>query len=55
MASLILENNSFYFCVNIMTTERLSITEKELELKLGTKWPSDFVNTLWTCGLIIGL
>lgn len=54
MASFIWENKSFYFCISTVITERLSITEKESEMKLGTKWPFDLTNILWTCGLIIG-
>lgn len=41
MDSLISENKTFYFCISVVITERLSITEKELEMKLGIKCPFD--------------
>lgn len=37
MVSLIGENKSFYFCMRLVITERLCITDKELEMMLGKK------------------
>lgn len=54
MVSLIGGNKSFSFWMSLVITERLSITEKELEMKLGKKLPFNLTKIQWAWGLIIG-
>lgn len=57
MVSLIGKNKSFRsfnFCMSLVITERLCITDKEIEIKLEKNITFNLTKILWTWGLIIG-